>query len=194
LPVSTVCSPLSSASNVAGALSSEEKKAYILSEGSASAVVADLKKRPSSKSSAQARAVNRSGNLISAVCFACFHCFFTAFSYASNVAGALSWEEKKAYILSEGSASEVADLKKRPSSKSSNMQPLPKKKKKNKEVYEVEKVLDVRLNSDGMNEFLILWKGYPKSQATWEPIENLEGEACKALPIIFSCCYCNLTI
>ena len=35
--------------------------------------------------------------------------------------------------------------------------------------WEVEKILE----SGGPNRYLIKWKGYPKSESTWEPLENL---------------------
>ncbi|CBY18069.1 unnamed protein product [Oikopleura dioica] len=43
------------------------------------------------------------------------------------------------------------------------------------EEWEVEKILDIRLDDDGDKEYLVHWKEYPESEATWEPIENLEG-------------------
>lgn len=39
--------------------------------------------------------------------------------------------------------------------------------------YEVEDILEVRTNDSGTKEFLIKWKGYKKSDSTWEPEENL---------------------
>lgn len=36
------------------------------------------------------------------------------------------------------------------------------------------------VNRKGEEEFLVKWLGYPLSQATWEPFENLSGEeACE---------------
>ena len=43
------------------------------------------------------------------------------------------------------------------------------------EEWEVEKILDIRLDDDGDKEYLVHWKEYPESEATWEPMENLEG-------------------
>ena len=40
------------------------------------------------------------------------------------------------------------------------------------EEYEVEKILDVKTYYK-RKHYLILWKGYPLQDATWEPIENL---------------------
>ena len=38
----------------------------------------------------------------------------------------------------------------------------------------------MRVNKVGMEEFLVKWAGYPLSEATWEPFENLSGEeACE---------------
>lgn len=42
------------------------------------------------------------------------------------------------------------------------------------DTYEVEKILDTRI-SNGKRQYLVLWKGYPRYDATWEPEENLEG-------------------
>mgnify|MGYP006190047963 FL=1 len=45
--------------------------------------------------------------------------------------------------------------------------------------YYVEKVIKMRLK-EGREEFLVKWIGYPLSEATWEPFENLSGqEACE---------------
>jgi hypothetical protein len=46
--------------------------------------------------------------------------------------------------------------------------------KKTEDTYEVEKILDTRV-SNGKRQYLVLWKGYPRYDATWEPEENLEG-------------------
>ena len=48
------------------------------------------------------------------------------------------------------------------------------------EKFFVEKVIKMRVSKKGKEEFLVKWVGYPLSQATWEPYENLSGEeACK---------------
>lgn len=44
--------------------------------------------------------------------------------------------------------------------------------------YEVEKIIGERQNGS-KKEFKVLWKGYPSSEATWEPIENLAGAKAK---------------
>ena len=41
-------------------------------------------------------------------------------------------------------------------------------------VYEVENILDSR-GKGPTEEFLVKWKGFPESAASWEPLENLEG-------------------
>ena len=51
-----------------------------------------------------------------------------------------------------------------------------------------------KVSKKGKEEFLVKWVGYPLSQATWEPFENLSGEeACKyaAIPFKISCMYCK---
>ena len=53
------------------------------------------------------------------------------------------------------------------------------------ENFFVEKVIKMRVNGKGEEEFLVKWVGYPLSQATWEPFENLSGEeACEYLGFI----------
>jgi len=42
----------------------------------------------------------------------------------------------------------------------------------NEEEYEVEEILDKRTRY-GKIQYLIKWKGYPLSEASWEPEENL---------------------
>ena len=46
--------------------------------------------------------------------------------------------------------------------------------------FYVEKVIKMHVNKEGREEFLVKWVGYPLSEATWEPFENLSGEeACE---------------
>lgn len=40
------------------------------------------------------------------------------------------------------------------------------------EEWEVEHLLDLR-GSGADDEFLVKWRGFPKEQATWEPVANL---------------------
>ena len=40
--------------------------------------------------------------------------------------------------------------------------------------YEVEEILDKRKRRNA-TEYLILWKGFPKEDATWEPLRNLNN-------------------
>ncbi|CAL8077366.1 unnamed protein product [Orchesella dallaii] len=51
------------------------------------------------------------------------------------------------------------------------------KEKKEKDVYEVEKLLQVKTVKK-QRQFLVKWKGFSKTNATWEPEENLD---CKEL-------------
>jgi hypothetical protein len=54
--------------------------------------------------------------------------------------------------------------------------------------YEVERIIGKRLGKDKQVEYLIFWKGYPESEATWESSEIVEDlqalddfeEQCKA--------------
>ena len=47
-------------------------------------------------------------------------------------------------------------------------------KGKKEPVYEVEKIIDCQ-RIDGKKHYLVAWKGYPVSEATWEPLENLKN-------------------
>ena len=47
---------------------------------------------------------------------------------------------------------------------------------KKEETYNVEKLLDFKEDKKGKQKFLVKWKGYPASENTWEPAENLAGE------------------
>ena len=42
-------------------------------------------------------------------------------------------------------------------------------------LYEVEKILDTKKRG-GKRKLLIKWKGFPESEATWEPAENIEED------------------
>jgi len=53
------------------------------------------------------------------------------------------------------------------------------------EKFFVEKVIKMRVNKKGKEEFLVKWVGYPLSQATWEPFENLSGEEAREYLVIF---------
>ena len=51
--------------------------------------------------------------------------------------------------------------------------------------FDVEKVIKMRVSKKGKEEFLVKWTGYPLSQATWEPFENLSGEDACEYPVNF---------
>lgn len=40
--------------------------------------------------------------------------------------------------------------------------------------YEIERIVDVTIPTDGNQGllYLVKWRGYPSSQNTWEPVEN----------------------
>ena len=60
-------------------------------------------------------------------------------------------------------------------------------KGEDEENFFVEKVIKMRVNKRGKEEFLVKWVGYPLNEATWEPFENLSGEeACEYLVIFYS--------
>lgn len=42
------------------------------------------------------------------------------------------------------------------------------------EMYEVEKILDHKVDSKGRRRFLLKWKGYPNEENSWEYEENLD--------------------
>ena len=42
-------------------------------------------------------------------------------------------------------------------------------------------LIDKHLNSDGQVAYFVKWKGYGEGENTWEPIENFETEAMKAM-------------
>ena len=41
------------------------------------------------------------------------------------------------------------------------------------------------LTKRGGEEFLVKWVGYPLSEATWEPFDNLSGEEAREYQLIF---------
>ena len=50
------------------------------------------------------------------------------------------------------------------------------------EEYEVEEILNKRVakgsgSAKSRTEYLVSWKGFPRDDATWEPMANLEGSA-----------------
>jgi len=60
-------------------------------------------------------------------------------------------------------------------------------KREDEEKFYVEKVIKMRVNKKGKEEFLVKWVDYPMNEATWEPFENLSGEeACEYLFILYS--------
>ena len=50
--------------------------------------------------------------------------------------------------------------------------------------FYVEKVIKMHVNKEGREEFLVKWVGYPLSEATWEPFENLSGEEAHEYSVI----------
>lgn len=50
--------------------------------------------------------------------------------------------------------------------KTSAVQPVTEK-------YDVEEIVDKKVTSEGKVQYLLKWKGYPHSENTWEPEENL---------------------
>ena len=60
-------------------------------------------------------------------------------------------------------------------------------KGEDEENFFVKKVIKMCVNKRGEEEFLVKWVGYPLSEATLEPFENLSGEeACEYLVIMYS--------
>ncbi len=53
------------------------------------------------------------------------------------------------------------------------------------ELFYVEKIIKMRVNKEGREEFLVKRVGYPLSEATWEPFENLSGEEAHEYQVIF---------
>ena len=59
---------------------------------------------------------------------------------------------------------------------SSFITPIPIMTDAGKEEYEVEEIINHRKRRHGRTtkiEYLILWKGYPRHEMTWEPEENV---------------------
>lgn len=51
------------------------------------------------------------------------------------------------------------------------------------DVYEAERISNRRIvtvNGRQQTQYLVHWRGYPDSEATWEPASNLLGQTCKA--------------
>ena len=51
-----------------------------------------------------------------------------------------------------------------------------KSKEQEEDFYEVEKIIKMKIQK-GKNLFLVKWVGYPSSENTWEPKENLDDGA-----------------
>jgi len=47
------------------------------------------------------------------------------------------------------------------------------------DVYEVERIDGQQLSKDGIWKYKVIWKGYPESEASWEPAENITEAAMK---------------
>lgn len=45
-------------------------------------------------------------------------------------------------------------------------------------ILQVERILEVHFKKSGKREFLVSWKGFPASENSWEPEENMD---CKDL-------------
>ena len=48
----------------------------------------------------------------------------------------------------------------------------------------MEKVIKMRVNKVGMEEFLVQWAGYPLSEVTWELFEHLSGEEAREYSVV----------
>lgn len=48
-----------------------------------------------------------------------------------------------------------------------------KTKRDEEEVFNVEKIIDKRIDANGKTEYLLKWIGYDEKENTWEPKENL---------------------
>ena len=77
------------------------------------------------------------------------------------------------------SRKQAAEARKRRAEKANGRHTGPSKSPKEKGrlvingFYEIETILDKRVNDKGIEEFLIRWKGCPESDNTWEPNHNL---------------------
>jgi hypothetical protein len=77
------------------------------------------------------------------------------------------------------SRKQAAEARKRRAEKANGRHTRPSKSPKEKGqlvingFYEIETILDKRVNDKGIEEFLIRWKGCPESDNTWEPSDNL---------------------
>jgi hypothetical protein len=59
-----------------------------------------------------------------------------------------------------------------------NFTQLPPDLMKGEDEYEVEKIIDVKHKGRGCKlHYLVKWKGYPTSDNSWEPRENIHAEA-----------------
>lgn len=45
------------------------------------------------------------------------------------------------------------------------------------EVYDVEKILELRLTEDGQKEYLIRWKDYDASEDSWQAADDISAAA-----------------
>ena len=55
---------------------------------------------------------------------------------------------------------------------------MPHRDDDQEEEYEVEQILDVRFSGQGrrrQRQYLVLWRGYPLAEATWEPEDHCKN-------------------
>jgi len=96
---------------------------------------------------------------------------------AANIAAKLSSAAASAAATATGVGTAVTGSAASPSGGEDMASPRKRPRMKSKDVYQVEKIVDVLRNPADINDvkYLIKWKGWPAKYNTWEPLRHLKN-------------------